>query len=73
MTNSATDRTLAGFEDDIDDDFIDYGVEFSVWRKLRHDEENDYVSRISGRIYETHENGDNIDAGAMSAYLFETR
>ncbi len=52
--------TSAGFEDDIDDDFVDYGVEFSVWRKLRHDEENDYVSHISGRIYETHENGRTI-------------
>ena len=67
MTDDATDGTSAGFEDDIDDEFVDDGVEFSVWRRLRYDEENDYVSHISGRIHETHENGDNVEAGAISA------
>ena len=33
MTNDAPDGTSAGFEDDVDDEFVDDGVEFSVWRR----------------------------------------
>lgn len=72
MTDSRTDVQSDDFEDDLDGDFVDYQVEFTVCRKLRHDEENDYVSLISGRICQMHENCDDVEAGTMDAYLFET-
>lgn len=72
MTDRTPDEQSADTQDDIDSDFVDYQVEFTVWRKLRHEKENDYVSFISGSIYEIHDPGNDVKAGTMSAYLFET-